>query len=91
MDEARIFLTVPGKNKEQWAHTGTKNMRKSFITLTMTVHWNRLPKEAVEFPSLEIFKIHLDCFLCNLLWSTCFCRGVGFDDPQRSFPTPMVL
>ena len=32
-----------------------------------TTHWNRLPKEAVEFPSLEIFKIHLDAFLCNLL------------------------
>ena len=29
--------------------------------------WNRLPREAVKSPSLQIFKIVLDIFLCNPL------------------------
>lgn len=41
------------------------NMRKIFIFRVME-HWNRLPGEAVEFSSLEIFKILLDTFLHNL-------------------------
>jgi len=43
------------------------NMRKNFFTLRVTEHWNRLPREAVESPSLEIFKMHLDKVLCSLL------------------------
>jgi len=41
-------------------------MRKNFFTLTVTKHWNRLPREVVESPSLEIFKTHLDEVLCSL-------------------------
>jgi len=37
------------------------------ITLRMTEHWNRLPREVVESPSLEIFKTRLDKVLYNLL------------------------
>ena len=43
------------------------NMRKNFFPLKVTEHWNRLPGGVVESPSLEIFKTHLDAFLCNLL------------------------
>ena len=43
------------------------NMRKNFFTVRVTEHWNRLPREAVESPSLEIFKSHLDAYLSNLL------------------------
>lgn len=32
------------------------NMRKNFFTLQVTEHWNRLLREAVQSPSLEIFK-----------------------------------
>ena len=36
------------------------NMRKNFFPLRVTEHWNRLPREVVESPSLEIFTTHLD-------------------------------
>ena len=31
-------------------------------------HWNRLPKEAVDAPSLEAFKARLDVALGSLVW-----------------------
>jgi len=35
----------------------------------VTEHWNRLPREVVESPSLEIFKTLLSTYLCNPVWS----------------------
>ena len=52
------------------------NMGKNFFTVRMTEHWNRLPREAVESPSMEILKTHLGAYLCNLLQQTCFSRGL---------------
>ena len=43
------------------------NMQKNFLMVRVMVHWNRLPREAVESASLEIFKAHSDALLCKLL------------------------
>jgi len=43
------------------------NMRKNFFTLKVMEPWNRLPREAVDSPSLEIFKTCMDLVLCSLL------------------------
>jgi len=43
------------------------NTRKSFFTLKVTENWNRLPRDVVKSPPLEIFRICQDEVLCNLL------------------------
>jgi len=47
-------------------HRKFQEKHEKKITLRVTEHWNRLPREEVESPSLEIFKTCLEAFLCNL-------------------------
>ena len=42
--------------------------RKKFFPQRVVMHWNRLPKEAVDAPSLEAFKARLDVALGSLVW-----------------------
>ncbi|KFP17271.1 hypothetical protein Z169_03411, partial [Egretta garzetta] len=43
------------------------DLRKKFFTMRVVKHWNRLPREVVEAPSLEAFKARLDRALSNLI------------------------
>ncbi|KFQ35607.1 hypothetical protein N331_01980, partial [Merops nubicus] len=43
------------------------DIKKKFFTMKVVKHWNRLPREAIEAPSLETFKVKLDRALSNLL------------------------
>ena len=71
-DGAKLFPEVPSDrtrgNRHKLKHRKFRlNMRKNFFPLRMTEHWNRLPRGAVESPSLETFKTRLDKVLCSLL------------------------
>jgi len=41
--------------------------RKKFFTVWMVGHWNTLPREVVDAPSLEVFHARLDTALSNLV------------------------
>jgi len=43
------------------------DIRKTFFTMRVVKHWNRLPREVVEAQSLETFKARLDSTLSNLV------------------------
>ena len=50
------------------------------ITQRVMTHWNRLPKEAVDAPSLEALKARLDVALGSLVWWLAHSRGLKLDD-----------
>ena len=43
------------------------DIRRKFFTQRVVTHWNRLPKEAVDAPSMQAFKARLDVALGSLV------------------------
>uniref|UniRef100_A0A674KD07 Ankyrin repeat domain 35 n=1 Tax=Terrapene triunguis TaxID=2587831 RepID=A0A674KD07_9SAUR len=43
------------------------DIRKKFLTVRVVKHWNKLPREVVESPSLELFKSRLDKCLSGMV------------------------
>ncbi|KFR09259.1 hypothetical protein Y956_11933, partial [Nipponia nippon] len=43
------------------------DIREKFFTVRVLRHWNRLPREAVDAPSLEAFRARLDGALSILV------------------------
>jgi len=77
MDEVRLFLVWSARIRSNGLklvrrkfHT---NVQKNFFTVRVKEHWNKLPREVVDSPFMEMFKILLDAYLCDLLQGT-FCR-----------------
>ena len=64
-DVDRLFSAVRGNRTRGNGHKlkhwkFCTNVHKNFFMVRVMEHWNRLPREVVESPSMDIFKIHLD-------------------------------
>ncbi|KFO90988.1 hypothetical protein N320_03498, partial [Buceros rhinoceros silvestris] len=54
-----------GLNLCRWR--SSLDIRKNFLTERVVKHRNRLPREVVESPSLEVFQRHVDVMLKDMV------------------------
>lgn len=78
---ARLFSLMPSDRIRDHGHKLKHwrfpvNMGKYFFTMRVTKHWHGVPREAVESPSLKVFKSHVDTVqntlidLCVPAWAS---------------------
>ena len=75
------------------------DIRRKFFTQSVVKQWNRLPKEAVDAPSLQAFKARLDVALGSLVcWLVTLhiAGGLKLDDhcgpfQPRTFYDSMII
>lgn len=60
---------------------------RGIFTVGSIKHWNRLPEEVVEFPTLQILEIRLDKALGNANLRVCFQQEAGLVRLHRSLAT----
>ena len=70
--ERSVLIIFPLQKRQEktacWLTASSGRVRRKFFTQRVVMHWNRLPKEAVDAPSLEAFKARLDVALGSLGW-----------------------